>query len=57
MKLDKEKIIKETVHKTIARVKIKCQRVTYPDGKGIKEIFMIEAKDLDEIEKELSQRC
>jgi hypothetical protein len=54
---DKDKIIKETVHKTIAAVKIKCKRVTYPDGQGIKEIFMIEAKDLDEIEKELSKRC
>lgn len=46
----------DTVHKTIAAVKIKCKRVSYPDGKGTKEIFMIEAKDLDEIEKEL-KRC
>ena len=47
----------QIVHKTIAAVKIKCKRVAYPDGDGTKEIFMIDAKDLDEIEKELSKRC
>lgn len=53
----KNKTIKSTeaqiVHKTIAAVKIKCKRVTYPDGQGIKETFMIDAKDLDEIEQSL----
>ena len=43
----------DIVHKTIAAVKIKCKRVSYPDGKGTKETFFIEAKDLDEIEKSI----
>ena len=47
----------QIVHKTIAAVKIKCKRVTYPDKGGTKEILMIDVKDLDEIEKELSKRC
>lgn len=46
----------DIVHKTIAAVKIRCKRVTYPDGKGTKEAFFIETKDLDAIEKELSKR-
>lgn len=55
----KETAKADIVHKTIAAVKIKCKRVAYPDsttGKP-KEIFMIEEKELDAIEKELSKRC
>ena len=47
----------ETVHKTIARIKIKCQRVSYADMAvpGVNhEIFTIKGEDLDEIEKELT---
>lgn len=57
-KLEREK--EEIVHKTLARVKIKCQRVAYSDMAvpGVMhEIFTIKGEDLDEIEKELSQRC
>lgn len=55
MELDKEKIIKDTVHKTLARVKIRCSRVVYPDRTTgeMQEMFTISAKDLDKIETEL----
>ena len=51
---------KDIVHKTLARVKIRCSRASYPDMAvpGVMhEIFTIKGEDLDEIEKELSQRC
>ena len=52
---DREKIIKDTVHKTIAAIKIKCSRVAYSDmvTGEMRETFTISAKDLDKIEKEL----
>lgn len=49
--------IADSVHKTLARVKIKCQRVSYADmavPKVNHEIFTIKGEDLDEIEKELT---
>ena len=59
-RLQREK--EEIVHKTIARVKIKCQRVSYADMAvpGVThEIFTIKGEDLDEIEKELleGEKC
>lgn len=59
-KVNIQKLIAEaktdTVHKTIAAVKIKCSRVAYSDmATGhMKESFVIKAQDLDEIEKELT---
>lgn len=49
------KVKADTVHKTLAMVKIRCSRVAYSDmGTGkMKETFIIKVEDLDKIEKEM----